>query len=192
MLDISLHLLDLLQNCAHAGATKVDVIVLEDAEADLLEITVRDNGRGMEEGTVKKALDPFYSSSDKRVGLGLPFVAQAAAMAGGTVRVDSKPGVGTSVIATFKLSHVDRQPIGDLAATAVSFLAGNGSVELSVTYQGRAGHRFSFDTSVEFPPSKREDLGQIGFLCAVEEKLRDGLAKAGFSPDGGGISVEVH
>ena len=86
MLDISLHLLDLLQNCAHAGATKVDVIVLEDAEADLLEITVRDNGRGMEEVTVKKALDPFYSSSDKRVGLGLPFVAQAAAMAGGTVR----------------------------------------------------------------------------------------------------------
>lgn len=191
MLDISLHLLDLLQNCAHAGATRVEVAVREDAPSDLLEVVVRDNGRGMEEETVEKALDPFYSSSGKRVGLGLPFVAQAAAMAGGTVRVDSTPGGGTSVTATFRLSHVDRQPIGDLAATVVSFLAGNGGVELLLTYQGRAGRRFVLDTSVEFPPEKRADLGQIGFLCEVEEKLRDGLAKAGFSPDGGGIGVEI-
>ncbi|MGE5580833.1 MAG: ATP-binding protein [Bacillota bacterium] len=191
MLDISLHLLDLLQNCAHAGATRVEVLIREDVQADLLEVSVRDNGRGMDQEVVKKALDPFYSSSDKRVGLGLPFVAQAAAMTGGTVRVDSTPGEGTSVTATFKLSHVDRQPLGDLAATAVSFLAGSRGIELSVTYRGRTGHRFGFDTGVEFPPARRVDLGQIGFLCAVEEKLRDGLAKAGFSPDGGGIGVEV-
>jgi anti-sigma regulatory factor (Ser/Thr protein kinase) len=186
MVDISLHLLDLLQNCAHAGATRVDVSVRESAREDLLEVTVKDNGRGMDDGLVEKALDPFYSSSPKRVGLGLPLVAQAASMAGGSVRVDSVPGRGTEVKVTFRLSHIDRQPLGDLVATAVSFLAGNYGVELALAYEGRAGHVFAFDTGREIESTERAALGQIGFLSLVEEKLRDGLAKAGFSPDGGG------
>lgn len=191
MVDISLHLLDLLQNCAHAGATRAAVLVREDAQRDLLEVTVKDNGRGMDDGLVQKALDPFYSSSPKRVGLGLPFIAQAASMAGGRVRVDSTPGRGTEVTATFQLSHMDRQPVGDLVATAVSFLAGNSGTELSITYSGPTGQEFVFDTKEDVPPPTRAELGQIGFLALVEERLRDGLAKAGFTPDGGGIGVEV-
>ena len=162
MIDISLHLLDLLQNCAHAGATRVEVSVREDAQEDLLQVTVKDNGRGMDGGLVKKALDPFYSSSPKRVGLGLPFIAQAASMAGGRVRVDSTPGRGTEVTATFRLSHVDRQPVGDLVATAVSFLAGNSGTELSITYSHRDGGEFVFGTKEGVPPSTRAELGQIG------------------------------
>ncbi len=191
MVDISLHLLDLLQNSAHAGATRTEVTVHEDAARDLLSVMVKDNGKGMDASLLDKALDPFYTTSDKRVGLGLPFVAQAAAMAGGTLNVVSTPGNGAEVTATFTLSHVDRQPLGDLAATAVAFLAGNPDTDLSVSYTGRRGKTFRLDTSTEFPRSMRESLGQIRFLWMVEEKLRDGLAKAGFSPDGGGIGIEV-
>jgi len=186
MLDISLHLLDLMQNCAHGGATRVEVIVREDETQDLLEVTVKDNGRGMDEETIRRAMDPFYSSSPKRVGLGLPFVAQAASVAGGCVRVDSTPGGGTEVTATFRLSHLDRQPIGDLAATAVSFLAGNSGTEVSIAYFGRSGRVFAFNTLDDAPPDVRAELGQIGFLSLVEERLRGGLAEAGFAPDGGG------
>jgi len=186
MLDISLHLLDLMQNCAHSGATRVEVMVHEDETQDLLEVTVKDNGQGMDEETVRRAMDPFYSSSPKRVGLGLPFIAQAASIAGGCVRVDSTPGGGTEVTATFQLSHLDRQPIGDLAATAVSFLAGNPGTELSIVYRGRFGRAFSFGTLEGVPLEMRTGLGQIGFLALVEERLRGGLADAGFGPDGGG------
>jgi len=191
VLDISLHLLDIMQNCAHAGATKVGVEIVEDPARDLLKVTVTDNGSGMDESGAKKAMDPFYSSSNKRVGLGLPLIAQAAAVAGGTLSVNSVPGKGTTVTVVFRLSHIDRQPVGDLAATAVSFLAGNSGVELSVGYRGPSGKAFSMDTGRDYPLSKREALGQIGFLSAVEENLRDGLAQAGFSPDGGGVDFEV-
>lgn len=192
MIDISLHLLDLLQNCAHAGATRATMEICEDLQSDLLKVTVSDNGGGMESTQRDKALDPFYSSQSKRVGLGLPFVAQAARMAGGSVLVDSAPGRGTKVTATFRLSHVDRQPLGDLASTAVSFLAGNPQTEMAITYVGPSGRAFTFDTAKEFPLAGRHALGQIGYLTLAEERLRDGLAKAGFLPDGGGVFVEVH
>ncbi len=191
MLDISMHLLDLLQNCAHAGATRAAVEVCQDFEHDVLSVSVSDDGRGMDPGERAKALDPFYSSQRKRVGLGLPMIAQAARMAGGSISLDSAPGKGTAVKAVFKMSHVDRQPLGDLAATAVSFLAGNPAMDLVLTYSGPGGRVFSFDSLKDFPPRARESLGQIGFLCVAEEKLRDGLASAGFSPDGGGVGVEV-
>lgn len=191
MLDISLHLLDLLQNCAHAGASRACVTVCQDPRKDLLTVVVSDNGRGMDPAEREKALDPFYSSQNKRVGLGLPMVAQAARLAGGAIALDSTPGKGTQVTATFKMSHVDRQPLGDLAATAVSFLAGNPQTDLCIVYRGPGGRAFRLDTETEFPRTERDLLGQIGFLSLVEEKLRDGLASAGFSPDGGGVTVEV-
>lgn len=191
MVDISLHLLDLLQNSAHAGATRVEVTVHEDARRDLLSVKVKDNGKGMDVSLLDKVLDPFCTTSAKRVGLGLSFVAQAAAMAGGTLQVASTPGNGAEVAATFTLSHVDRQPLGDLAATAVAFLAGNPGTDLSVSYTGRLGRTFRLDTWREFPQAKRAALGQMRFLWIVEDRLSGGLAKAGFSPDGGGIGVEV-
>lgn len=192
MLDLSLHLLDLLENCAHAGATRASIEVCEDPEKDLVTIAVSDNGRGMGSYERERAMDPFYSSRGKRTGLGLPMMAHAARMAGGTVSLQSTPGKGTVVRVAMGMSNLDRQPLGDLVATVVSFLAGNPHVNLVITYRGPVGRVFSFDVFAECPPYQRESLGQIGFLSLVEERLRAGLASAGFSPDGGGVAVEVH
>ncbi len=45
MVDLSLHLLDLMQNSAHAGAQNVQVGILESIDEDLLEVTVSDDGK---------------------------------------------------------------------------------------------------------------------------------------------------
>lgn len=194
MVDISLHLLDLMQNGANAGATAVSLEIVEDREADSMRICVRDNGRGMDPEEVKRALDPFYTSHPgKKVGLGLPLAAQAASMAGGSLKIQSSPGHGTEVLVEFKLSHIDRQPLGDLASTVVSFLAGNPGVRVSLDYRGSGGS-YTFDSAAlrqSIENSETRPLSQIEFLGLAEEKLRAGLAEAGFRPDGGGLAIEI-
>lgn len=191
MIDISLHLLDLLQNSAHAGASQVQLLIVEDLEHDRLQITVSDNGKGMNEEEKELALDPFYTSSpQKKVGLGLPLVFQTSQMTGGTMSIESKPGSGTKVEVQYMLSHIDRQPLGDVASTIVSFVAGNPHIRVLFTYKGPNG-TFTFDSCEIADESKEGSLGQIGVLCLIEEKLREGLAKAGFRPDRGGFFREV-
>lgn len=182
MVDISLHLLDLLQNSSRAGATCVSVLIEDNQEEDRLRLTVSDDGRGMNEQEVKLAVDPFYSSDGKKTGLGLPMVIQAAQMAGGTVDIKAEQGSGTRVQVLFRRSHVDRQPFGDPVASMIAFLAGNSNVAVVFEYRGPKG-TFRFDSASEMTDEGGKPLGQLAFLWAVEERLRDGLAKAGFRPD---------
>lgn len=123
MLELALHVLDILQNTAEAGATRVRLTIVEDQPADCLTITVTDNGRGMDEQTARRVLNPFYTTRTTRhVGLGLPLFAAAAESAGGGLAIRSQPGQGTTVETTFQLSHPDRQPLGDVAGTLLAFL----------------------------------------------------------------------
>ena len=66
---------------------------------EYVELEVRDTGVGMSEDTLRRALDPFFTTKPvgKGTGLGLAQVYGSARQAGGTVRVESKPGQGTSV-----------------------------------------------------------------------------------------------
>ncbi|HHY44280.1 MAG TPA: ATP-binding protein [Firmicutes bacterium] len=187
MVDISLHLLDLMQNSARAQATRVVLKITENREKDTLTAIVTDNGIGMDEEEKRLALDPFYTTKKgKKVGLGLPLVVQAARMSGGDVKIESHPVSGTTVEVTFSLSHPDRQPLGDIPATLVSFMAGNPDIELSFEYAGDQG-TFSMTSSQLFSQEEKETLGQIALLSLAEKRMRAGLAGAGFRPDGGGV-----
>jgi signal transduction histidine kinase len=117
MEDLSLHILDIVENSIRAKAKKVEIKILEDKEKDLLILEIKDDGEGMTEEVQKKALDPFFSTKNKRIGLGLPLLAQSAKEAEGSLEVKSKEGKGTSIKATFKLSHIDRKPLGKIDET---------------------------------------------------------------------------
>ena len=60
-------------------------------------IAVADTGHGMDDATMRKAIDPFFTtkSADKGTGLGLSMVHGFAAQSGGTLRLASTPGKGT-------------------------------------------------------------------------------------------------
>lgn len=157
MLELALHVLDILQNTVEAGAAHVTLTIIEDEPADQLTITVTDDGCGMDEQTVRRVLNPFYTTRTTRhVGLGLPLYAAAAETAGGGLQVRSTPGEGTTVAATFRLSHPDRQPLGDMAATLLTFLLADKAPDLAYTHRkiGRGGvtppllqDEFTFDTA---------------------------------------------
>jgi len=146
--ELSLHILDVLENAIEAGATRISLTVEENSGLDRLTITVHDNGRGMHPDLAARVLDPFVTTrSTRHVGLGLPLLAAAADRAGGGVEVRSVPGKGTEVTATFQLRHWDRAPLGDLPGTLLAVLLARPPVEL--LYRHRVdGRELHCDTAV--------------------------------------------
>jgi CheY-like chemotaxis protein/two-component sensor histidine kinase len=66
---------------------------------DYLRLTVADTGSGMDEATLARAIEPFFSTKGvgKGTGLGLSMVHGLAAQLGGALAISSKPGLGTAV-----------------------------------------------------------------------------------------------
>lgn len=71
-------------------------------------IAVTDNGCGMSPETLKRALDPFFTTKpkDHGTGLGLSMVYGFAVQSGGIVRMRSEPGHGTTVTVYLPIAHV--------------------------------------------------------------------------------------
>ncbi|MBN2270750.1 MAG: ATP-binding protein [Sedimentisphaerales bacterium] len=145
MEDLSLHILDIVENSIAAAAKRIEIKIDENEAKDLLTIEISDDGKGMDEQTLKKALDPFFTTrKTRRVGLGLSLLAQAAKDSGGTFDLSSAPGEGTTVRATFRLSHPDCKPMGDIEET-LQVLATAPGVDFVCEYK-RNDSIYRFDT----------------------------------------------
>lgn len=144
MEDVSLHILDIAENSVRADATKIEIIIARDREHDLLRVEVIDNGKGMDPETLARARDPFFTTKKKKTGLGIPLLAQAVERSGGALIIDSAPGSGTRISATFRWGHVDRPAIGSMMDTLMTLLAGHPDIDIA--YEERDGDRvFRFD-----------------------------------------------
>jgi signal transduction histidine kinase len=140
MKELSLHLLDLIENSVAAGATHVDIVVEEDVTNDRLRITVTDDGEGMPAELAQAAADPFTTTRTTRsVGMGLALLAGAVAQAAGSLEVTSKPGQGTTIAADFQLSNIDRAPLGRVEDTLSAAAAVHPELHLSYLHRGPGG-----------------------------------------------------
>jgi len=136
MNDLSMHILDIIQNSLSAGASLIELDVWEDVLNNLLTITIKDNGKGMTPEQVAMVTDPFFTSrTTRKVGMGLPLYRQSAEQSGGALKVESEVGAGTTVTATFAYDHIDRPPLGDLANAVVLMMAANQNHQFRFTYQ---------------------------------------------------------
>ena len=173
MRELSLHILDLIQNSLEAGATCIDVEIVEDSALNRFEIRISDNGRGMDEATVQRVRDPFFTTRTTRhVGLGVPLLAAAAERCGGGLHITSRPGVGTTVVAQFQRDNVDRAPLGDMKSTLLGVLLSHQECELRYVHS-LDGRTFEFDTR-----DIRQILGPIPFTHpTVRAWIEDYLAQ---------------
>lgn len=136
MEELSLHILDIAENSIRAGATRIEIYIHEDAKNDVLTIKIKDNGAGMDKETLKKVRDPFFTTkASKKWGLGIPLLAHAARQSGGNIKIHSKPGAGTTLVATFAHSHIDRQPMGDIEETLKALIIANPGIDFAFKHR---------------------------------------------------------
>ena len=136
MLDLSMHILDIVQNSIEAGATEIEIIIHENLAQNGLTIQIEDNGRGIAKEMRDKICDPFTTSRSTRpVGLGLSLLKEAAQRCGGEIEIQSEEGRGTKVKAFFQLDHLDRPPLGDMGETIAVLILANPRLDFRYTHQ---------------------------------------------------------
>jgi anti-sigma regulatory factor (Ser/Thr protein kinase) len=173
MKELALHILDLAENSLRAGATELEITIERDEAADSLTVHIADNGRGMPPDALSRVSDPFYTTKEtRRTGLGIPLASHAAQRAGGSFSIESQESRGTRITAVFQHSHIDRQPLGDMAGTVVALLLSNPAIELRFVCRSGSGE-YSLDT--------RQLRGQLDGVplnhLAVLAVLRDNISK---------------
>lgn len=147
MKDLSMHIMDILQNSTRAKATEIGLDVLLDSAKDTLTLVFKDNGCGMNEEMVKNVVNPFFTTrTTRKVGLGLPLLKQNSEMTGGSFNIQSQEGVGTTVTAVFGLTHLDTPPMGDLPGTLILTLSAYPDIRFVFHYKRDDDVDFIFDT----------------------------------------------
>ena len=119
------YILDITQNSFEANSNHV---WLKISEVDrYFRFSVRDDGKGMNQKELTEALDPYYTDgikhSKRKVGLGIPFLAQATKETNSRFGITSTEGKGTEVHSSFDLCNVDTPPIGDIPGTLLALMS---------------------------------------------------------------------
>jgi len=174
-----MHILDIAQNALAARAPRVEVSIREDLAKDRMVIEVKDNGLGIPPEILPRVTDPFVTTRKTReVGLGLSLLRSAAERCGGSLQIQSKPGKGTEVVASFQLDHIDRPPLGDMGETMGVLISGNPEVDFCYHHEVD-GQTYSLETQ-----KMREILGTASLdhpavLAFVRQDVREGLDRIG-------------
>jgi signal transduction histidine kinase len=101
------------------GELRVVVRRARETGADALAITVTDTGRGMSPEDVRAAFEPYFSTKDAGLGLGLALTRKILADHGGSIALDSAPGRGTTARIVLPLIAEGIVPAGPREAVAL-------------------------------------------------------------------------
>lgn len=177
MKELSLHILDIVQNSIKAKAKNITVDIDEDAVSDKLTITIIDDGCGMSEEFLAQVRDPFTTTrTTRKTGMGISLFEAAAMQTGGALDIQSRLGEGTTLTVWFGLSSIDRAPLGDMAGTMVTIIGG--APDIDYIYR----HKTNKDEFVLDTRELREVLGDVPFdvpdvLNWINGYIEEGLAE---------------
>lgn len=175
MRELALHILDIAENGINAGADHLHIRVEESSADDRLTLSVEDNGQGMPEEKTRHIDDPFITTrKTRRVGLGLSLLASAARRCEGALHVQARCEKGTRVTATFRRSHIDRAPLGDMAATLEVLIMGNPHIDFRYTHRVD-GSEWVLDTRYLKTELGNLSLGDATVLRRVLDRMRRAL-----------------
>lgn len=156
MNNISMHILDIVQNSISAKANLIEIYIHEKIKQNVLIVTVKDNGTGMDEEFLVQVTDPYTTSrTTRKVGLGIPLLEHSAKQSNGYIKVYSEKGTGTIIQATFQHDHIDRPPLGDLSGTIVLLVAANPEIDFKYIHHLN-NNKYEFSTK-----EIKEVLGDI-------------------------------
>lgn len=146
MKELSLHILDIVNNSITAGASLIQITIREEEESDSYFLLVTDNGKGIPMDMLDKVVDPFVTSrSTRKVGLGLPLLKQNAERTGGFLHIESVVGEGTTVTCRFELKNFDRPAIGDISGVISMLTCSFTDIDFIYSHSTRHGN-YVFDS----------------------------------------------
>ena len=156
---------DITQNAIESGADfiELDVIESESSGGSEFRFLVKDNGKGMTEEELKRAIDPFVTDGvkhpNRKVGLGLPFLTQTAVLSEGGWDIKSekrkddggaggtRTAGGTTVTAWFDTGNVDTPPLGDIPGMFRTIFMFEGNADILIRRRKAAGDEYELRKS---------------------------------------------
>ncbi len=175
MTELALNILDVANNSTRAKAALVKISILADTLKDSLDIVIADDGCGMSEELLSRVTDPFATTrTTRKVGMGIPLFKMETELAGGTFSIESKAGFGTTVKASFVLTHIDRPPLGDVASTITILIGGAPKTDFILDYTYN-GENYIFDTRQVKEAIGENDLSDIEILNYLKEMINENL-----------------
>ena len=144
--EISLHILDIIQNSLKAGAALVEISIDYNSATGMLTVVITDDGCGMDSEMVERVTNPFVTSrTTRKVGLGIPMFKAGAEATGGSFKITSQKGVGTVVTAVFNYKHIDCPPLGSMTDTFISQVISHKDIDFEYTFSTSDG-KMEFST----------------------------------------------
>ena len=170
MRDLSLHILDIVQNSIKANSTVVKLHIFEKTESKELVLIIEDNGFGMDNDFLKKVEDPFTTTrTTRKIGLGIPMLKESALKCEGEFSICSERNIGTKVFAAFSIDHIDRLPIGDVGSTMTVLITANPDTHFILLLESVKG-TFILDTEEIKKTLNGEDNGnEMQNLISINE-----------------------
>lgn len=108
-------IMNLLMNAGQAMDKYGDIYVKTSVEDGFVELSISDNGSGIEEDHLSKLFDPFFTTKavGEGTGLGLSISYGIITDHGGTIVVESEPGKGTTFIV--QLPEIENEQLSEAA-----------------------------------------------------------------------------
>ncbi|MCM1992382.1 ATP-binding protein [Oceanirhabdus seepicola] len=180
MRELSLHILDLVQNSITAESNLIKVHIEENSSENLFKIIIEDDGKGMEKEFLQKVKSPFTTTRDTRdVGLGIPLFESACDRCGGELEIWSEVGSGTKLTGIMERNNIDRPPLGRINETISSLLLFD---NVDIEYIHKFNENEFVFRSTEIKEIVGEDINSPKVINWINEYILENLQ---------GIGVEI-
>ena len=134
MKELALHVLDIAENSVRGEASHIVITITEDRRNNRFAMEIDDDGKGISPEILKTIKDPFTTTRTMRkVGLGIPFLNDTCRLCNGHLDMESTVGLGTRLRAEMEYNHIDRPPLGDMAATLMVLMSSH--PDIAFTYR---------------------------------------------------------
>ncbi len=179
MRDLSLHILDIVQNSIKAKASEISIILKHEYISllgkNILKLIITDNGTGMEYELLNRVEDPFMTTrTSRKVGLGIPLLKESALKCDGEFKLSSQKDVGTEITAAFPIDHIDRLPVGDVGETMITLISSNPEIRFMLFLEGEKGS-FGLDTREVAESLKGVIITEYAVINWLKEYIDDGI-----------------
>ena len=177
MKELSLNILDIVENSVKAKATLTEISLNE--TENKLTLVIKDNGCGMSEEVLNGVTNPFYTTrTTRKVGLGLPLLKLAAEQTGGKMTIESVSekddavNHGTTVTALFYTDHIDFTPLGDVVESILTLIQGHPDTDFLFTHK-RQEKCVQLDTRQLREVLEGVPLNTYDVICWIREYLQE-------------------